>query len=409
MTTAPNTNDVALEKPSVLVVDDSNVMRRAIQRILSQDFTVIEAADDNVAWDILARENGIQVVFSDLMMPNKNGFELLRDIRESAQVRINRLPVIIMTGHEDDEKIRNQVMSLGASDFISKPFDSVQIRARASVHAKANQTSRLLEQAQELLAKKSTVDPLTGLANLRHLHEQGAAMLALAVSQNADLAMLFIELDAFEDVFKGKGRQISEKILSHVGSLIAGSMRREDLTARAGLAKFAVVMPGADHQSASITAKRVHTLIGESLYRLGDQRFQVTASAALVTGPCSAELRFEDIIKRAEQPLTRARGAGGNRLVIEEFPRIGPESPRAGSSTSQVKLTLDGAVELLAAGQTQALDHHLAALLLRVLPLLEYGDQRLQLGIEVSLTQLRGKLVTTQAPVTESAPANGIH
>ncbi|MGH8501935.1 MAG: GGDEF domain-containing response regulator [Gammaproteobacteria bacterium] len=408
MNTALHTNDVALEKPGVLVVDDSQVMRRAIQRILGQDFAVIEAEDGKVAWDILAREHAIQVVFSDLMMPNKNGFELLRDIRESVYARINRLPVIIMTGHEDDEKIRRQVMSLGASDFISKPFDSVQLKARANVHAKADHTSRQLEQAHELLAKKTTIDPLTGLANLRYLHEHGASLLAFAVRQNAELALLCVELDKFDVVFRKKGRHIAEKILAHVGRIIGASVRREDLTARIGLAKFAVIMPGADHASASKAANRIHTLIGESLYRLGDERFRVTASAGLVTGACSPDLQIADIIKRAEQPLGRAIDAGGNRLMVDQPVCSDPASAGVDNRAPPASLSLDGAIGLLAAGQSEALDNELAALISRLLPLLAYGNQQLGLGLDESLAQLGDRLVAAQAMRRETSRADSV-
>ena len=89
---------VALERPHVLALNDSSVMRKAIQRILAQDFIVIKAKDGDGAWEIFTSQHAIQVVFADLMMPNRHGFQLLRDIRESVHPRINRLPVIIMTG-----------------------------------------------------------------------------------------------------------------------------------------------------------------------------------------------------------------------------------------------------------------------------------------------------------------------
>jgi len=97
---------VALERRHALVVDDTSVMRKAIQRILAQDFIVIEAKHGDGVWEIITSQHPIQMVFVDLMIPNRNGFQLPRDIRESAHPCINRLPVILMTGHEDDEAMR---------------------------------------------------------------------------------------------------------------------------------------------------------------------------------------------------------------------------------------------------------------------------------------------------------------
>jgi PleD family two-component response regulator len=76
------------------------------------------------------------------------------------------LPVIIITSHEDDEGMKRRAMSLGASDFISKPFDSIQIKARAKSYAKHGDTTRRLEHTRRMLEEKSTLDTLTGPAIL---------------------------------------------------------------------------------------------------------------------------------------------------------------------------------------------------------------------------------------------------
>ena len=75
------------------------------------------------------------MVFSDLSMPKLDGFGLLERIRNSTETRIQNLPVIIITGAEDDEETKQLALSKGASDFISKPFESVQLRTRAKTFA----------------------------------------------------------------------------------------------------------------------------------------------------------------------------------------------------------------------------------------------------------------------------------
>ncbi len=385
-----DTQDVALEKPKVLVVDDSQVMRKAIQRILARDFVLIEAEDGNAAWQIICQDHAIQVVFADLMMPNKNGFQLLRDIRESVHARISRLPVIIMTGHEDDEKMRRQAMTLGASDFISKPFDSIQLKARASVHFKADDTSRQLEQAHELLAKRSTIDPLTGLANQRYLQEHGSTLLAFAARQHAELALLCIEVDKFDLLFKKKGRQIAEKVLVHISQAISGCVRKEDAIARVGLARFMVLMPGADSLSAIKASERIQRTIGATVYRLGDKRFRLTASAALLTGVSRQALRLQEVVKLAEEKLAEAIGSGGNLLLVQELVQMDHGMDSA-SPTVSGSLTLEEALELLNAGRRAEVDNHLPALFTQLYPLLAYGSERFRLGFENGLALLQAR------------------
>ena len=97
--TNSNPQHITLEKPSILIVDDSAIMRKSMVKILCEEFNIVEAKDGVEGWENLVRDHSIQVVIADLMMPHKNGFQLLREIRESVHERINQLPVIIITSH----------------------------------------------------------------------------------------------------------------------------------------------------------------------------------------------------------------------------------------------------------------------------------------------------------------------
>ena len=118
----------------VLVVDDSRVIRRAAVKILQKDFDVIEAEDGEEAWEELQRNSNISVVFSDLGMPVMDGFELLDKIRNAQDPALAKVPVIIITGAEESDGTKEEVLELGATDFISKPFDSISLKTRAAAN-----------------------------------------------------------------------------------------------------------------------------------------------------------------------------------------------------------------------------------------------------------------------------------
>jgi len=140
----------------VLVVDDSKVIRNAARKMLGAEFDVVLAEDGADAWSMLENDASIEVVFTDLIMPGMNGFELLRDIRTAADARLRAMPVIVVTGIEDDEVARVRALELGATDFITKPFTTIDLLARARAHA-----SHQREAAQ--LRAQTTLDQLTGL------------------------------------------------------------------------------------------------------------------------------------------------------------------------------------------------------------------------------------------------------
>jgi two-component system, cell cycle response regulator len=378
-----------IAKPRILVVEDSTTMRKAIRRLLSNDFEVVEADDGDTGWEQVRDDAGIQVVFTDLMMPRMNGFMLLRQIRESIHDRISGLPVIVITSHEDDEKMRRQAMALGATDFITKPFDSLQLRARALAHAKFEHTQRRLQQATRALEQRTTIDPLTGLANLNYFREHGPTLLSFAVRQGNELSVLRIDVDRYEELFRKRGRQVAEKILVNVSRIITGCVRREDTVARVGLAKFAVLMPGAGEPVARQVAGKIHSMNEKAGYRLGNTRFRMTVSAGLVTPALYEHLQFEDVLKLAEDRVAKAMATGGNRVVFDAGP---PAANRAAPEGRREALTLEQALLLLRTGDTSLVNDQLKPLLLEIMPLLVHANRQLRLGLDSSLLQFKTRL-----------------
>lgn len=386
--TDSNPEQITLEKPSILIVDDSAIMRKSMVKILCEDFNIVEANDGVEGWESLVRDHSIQVVIADLMMPHKNGFQLLREIRESVHERINQLPVIIITSHEDDDKMKRRAMSMGASDFISKPFDSIQIKARAKSYAKHGDTARKLEQTRKILAEKTTIDPLTGLANPRYFKQHGPELLAFAARQGTDVSVLRLDIDKFEVLVKKKGKQVGEKIILNVSKIINACVRKEDAVARIREAKFAVMMPGAGEAAAKALAQRIHQLINKSVYRMGETRFRMTASAGLVCGATCDGAKFDDVVKLAEERLSDAIKSGGAKLVLDDtvnaqrHNKIGQELP------PRYMLTLDEAVVLLKAGQTDKVHAQLKPLMAKLFPLLTYANTQMRLGLDGSLVHI---------------------
>lgn len=392
MDTPTEENSIELEKPRLLVVDDSRTMRKAMRRLLVQDFDVVEAEDGAQAWRLLSDDPSIKVVFSDLVMPQMNGFELLRHIRESIHSRISELPVVIITGHNDDEKMHRQAMALGATDFITKPFDSIQLKARAKSYAKYEDQSRKLQVASRIIETQSTIDPLTGLANRLYFKEHGPELLSFALRHEKPMAMLHLSIDKYDVLFKKKGKQMAEKVLTHIAKIIGGSVRHEDTVARVGLSQFAVLMPGADEATARKIADRVHRLMQKTGYRIGTTRFRMTMSAGLVCPTLTPELQFEDVLKIAEMRLQKAVAEGGNKLIFEEDDFSRPQVGDKGGTRSRHVLTVDEALVLLKAGEHAKVNEQIRMLVDRVYPLLAFGNKQLHLGLEGSLLQMRDRL-----------------
>ena len=184
-------SDEDIPLPRVLIVDDSRMVRASISKNIRDRFDVREEADGEDGWQALLVDPSIQVVISDLGMPNLDGYGLLERIRSSKLSRIHELPVIIISGEEDDNA-RVKARELGATDFITKGIGNVELLSRLESLTRLARATRELEESREALASGSPIDPHSGLATQAYLEWHGNQELALARRRNGDLAAMVI-------------------------------------------------------------------------------------------------------------------------------------------------------------------------------------------------------------------------
>src|SRR5690606_18514962 len=170
---------------AVLVIDDSRVIRRAIAKVLAGEFTLIEAEDGEAGWAQIRANPAIEVVISDVEMPRLDGYSLIERVRAAEEERIRELPVIAITGAQD-EPSRERAFACGATDFITKPIDGVQLLARTRSHARLDRATRQLSSLAEL----SAVDPLTELHSRRYFLQRATQDIAFARRHDQDVAVV---------------------------------------------------------------------------------------------------------------------------------------------------------------------------------------------------------------------------
>lgn len=115
-----------MSRPQVLVVDDSRVIRKAIDRVLGKEYDLVEAEDGEAGWEALESDPRTRVVISDIQMPRLDGYGMICRIRAAEDQRLRDLPIIVITSAEDDTT-KERAYACGANDFILKPIDSNQL------------------------------------------------------------------------------------------------------------------------------------------------------------------------------------------------------------------------------------------------------------------------------------------
>ncbi len=334
LTVANDHNAESQDKPIVLVADDSRVMRVALTRILKERYTVLEAEHGEDAWAKLSAEPGVQMVFSDLSMPELDGFGLLGRIRSSEQPRIREVPFIVITGNEDDQAVREKAMAGGATDFILKPFQSVEIQARAKAHV---DHLRKLGAVSQALEDNAVRDDCTGLANRRHFDQRGQEALAFAARQQLPVAVVQIQLDRFQALRQAQGDERAQEALQAVADILRSRTRTEDTVGHFGDGLFVLASPAADQVGAAQLAGRIAEAVTGVRLGTGSDSHHLTASIGIAIAAPGAADTVEDLLGRAERLLASAVRKGGNTVVAEDYVQALRPEQGAAASDAQIK------------------------------------------------------------------------
>jgi len=304
-------------KQRLLIVDDSKVIRVTARKILQDHFQTVEAVDGENAWEVLSNEAPFSLVVSDLTMPELDGFGLLERIRSSHIPHIRNLPVIVITGSNDSEAVKERATTAGATDFIGKPFDSVDLLARTQALASAHSTTTALTEENIALEDQLTMDPLTGLANESAFMDQGYQQLSFAVRHKSSLSVFRIEIDNFGDLFKQHGEPASESMIKAVATVLQSGIRYEDMAARTGTARFSLLLPGMNKTGIHILADRINRDISARILKQGETRIRFTVSIGVAAPDIMRDTRFEELLSVADSRLVYATSSGGNQVIYE--------------------------------------------------------------------------------------------
>ncbi|MFO1385648.1 MAG: diguanylate cyclase [Chitinivorax sp.] len=369
-------NEISSPLPRIVVADDSRIVRATIKKHLNGVFDIVEACDGEEAWALLQHETDIQVLISDLGMPNLDGFGLLERVRSSDNPLIRKLPFIVISG-EEEESVKLKAVELGASDFITKSTDRTELIARVSANALRAQTEAELSVNRQELEQKATEDPVTGLGTKHLMLFEGRQSLAYATRHNQRTIVLLLELDRFADVASQYGQPVADQILKALAKMLASKVRSEDTIARVDEYRFGVLSSSQSPGEELVLAERLRTALEHAKINYKGNVIRFTGSIGVLN--CEYGTEIEAALEVAEQRLMLARNAGGNLVVAQDEPPAQVPAP-----------TLPEALALLQQGRTQDVQPFLLPLLAQVLPLLELGNQQLLLGMPID--KLKEKL-----------------
>jgi len=302
-------------KNTILIIDDDSSVRNEVKRVLNEAGVFdeyYECADGVEGFKLLLNKT-IDLILSDVEMPGIDGLKFLGMKR--AKPEYNDIPVIMLTGL-GDIRLKVQSLEMGASDYVTKPFDPAELIARVKVHLKIKQLQDELREKNKKLEELSNTDSLTKIFNRRYFMELFDLEFQRARRYNSNLSFIMIDVDHFKEFNDNYGHLLGDRILSEVAKLFKDNLRRYDQIGRYGGEEFALMMPETDLDGALVVAERHRRRIEEyALYENGES-LKVTISLGVAAIPNIHVQKLDDLIRLADDALLESKRQGRNRIAI---------------------------------------------------------------------------------------------
>ena len=313
-----------MDKPRVLIVDDSRAVRSAVAKVIRSFFDTCEAADGEAGWAAIERDPGIAVVISDLGMPGLDGFGLLQRIRSATSPRIRELPFLVLSGNEDDAT-RRRARDAGANDFISKKIRGVEAVARIDNLLRLVQAKHDLQTSHQALKVEDDEqmwDRLTGAFTSAYLLSEGARHFAQAREQGTPFSVVSLRIDNNAEIEAKFGKPAAGQMLGRLVKLLQGMLRAEDALGRTGEALFSVLLPGTAAEPAVAVAQRLRQRLDSARITHGTEAVRILTSLGVAALGNDSVASVEELLKVALGRLERAAAKG-------EAQRTGPQETLA--------------------------------------------------------------------------------
>ena len=297
-------NMIDQSPPIVLAIDDSELVHRLLRARLRHERIQLHSVSNAQSGIEMAETLQPDVILLDIELEDMDGFEALARLKANPATQ-NIAVIFVSASNETMDRVRG--LDLGAVDFVGKPFDVTELRARVR---SALRMQRLLK----MLSQRAQIDGLTGLWNRTYLDDRLANEISGALRYDMPISFVLCDVDRFKRINDTHGHPFGDEVLECVAGILSDG-RGPDVACRYGGEEFGLIIPGITAREASELAERHRDRIS-SLEWVDRPGVSVTASfgvADLTT--IEGEISPESLIAAADQALYQAKSQGRNRVV----------------------------------------------------------------------------------------------
>ena len=294
-------------RTKVMVVDDSSFFRMVLVDLLkTHQFQVLSANDGAQAFALVEEHPDIKLILTDFEMPELNGLELTRKLRQ--HYHRDQLAIIGISA-AGDQMVAASFIKNGANDFIIK-----QSFMTEEFYSRVTQNVENIERSQ-MIHDMSIKDHLTGLYNRRYLFTAGVQLFSRAQSQKSTLVCAMLDIDHFKKVNDNYGHDGGDMVLRQLSEILQNNFQSTDIVARFGGEEFCIIAVDFNKKRATEIFEQLREQVANlSLTTAKDEKLSVTISIGICT---EMKESLEQMIKVADERLYEAKERGRNRVVAE--------------------------------------------------------------------------------------------
>ncbi|MBS4030391.1 MAG: diguanylate cyclase [Clostridiales bacterium] len=293
----------------ILVVDDNAFNLKLLSDILQKAGYVASTTQDGSQVIKIVNESPPDIILLDLIMPNIDGFEICKLLKDNYQTK--DIPIIMITGRTDSESIK-KALELGVFDYIKKPIEEIEVIARVQ------STLRFKEQLEQL-KEMSLKDGLTGLYNHYFLIELFEKELTRHERTGQGMGFIMVDIDFFKKVNDTYGHQTGDFVLKKLSNLLTKSVRQGDVVGRYGGEEFGIVFANSSKEDAIRACERIRKRVENYVFNVSETDIRITVSLGVCYKEPNTTMTCQEMIQYADKALYTAKRNGRNQFVVADI------------------------------------------------------------------------------------------
>lgn len=305
----------------ILIADDEALSRRLLEKTLERaGYDVIAVEDGKQALEHLRQPDGPRLALLDWVMPELDGPAVCRAVRKRTEQTYVYMVLLTSKGSKEETVLG---LESGADDYLTKPFNAEELRARLRVGERILLLEDRLVEARENMRFRATHDPLTSLLNRGAVLDLLGRELNRSHRENKSTAILLADLDHFKRVNDTMGHVVGDEVLMEVANRLLAAVRSYDFVGRYGGEEFLVVLNSCDPTYAPGRAEEIRKSVSIRPIQTAKGSVTVTLSLGILQSVDWGQQRVEELLHEADMALYEAKSAGRDCLRIAK-PRSKP-------------------------------------------------------------------------------------